>query len=163
MKLKNNPVILNYVLNSIIIVLVIICFIMLYSVYKNMSGENQNVQKITGDTAVTKITNQPNLTLQLDVQNGTGENGVAAEFRSFLKKKSFDVVEMGNYKNSDEMRTKIINRRGNKAAAEKVADALGVSKKNIIEQRDSTTLLDVTVIIGKDYINLNPYKDKIKK
>jgi hypothetical protein len=56
----------------------------------------------------------------------------------------------------------VIDRRGNKKAAQRVAETLGISEKNIIQQRDSTYFLDVTLVIGKDFNELNPYKEKIK-
>lgn len=152
----------NYFLNISIIVLAILCLLVGYSLIKNnIASKNEKPKTIT-DTSKT-VTNQPNLTYQLDVQNGTGENGVAAEFRAFLKKKGFDVVEMGNYKNNDVNKTMVIDRRGNKKAAQKVAEILGIGDKNIIQQRDSTSFLDVTVVIGRDFPELNPYKEKIKK
>jgi hypothetical protein len=57
----------------------------------------------------------------------------------------------------------IIDRTGNKFAAKKVAESLGLTEKNIIQQKDTTSFLDVTVIIGKDFQELNPYKEKVKK
>jgi hypothetical protein len=57
----------------------------------------------------------------------------------------------------------VIDRTGNKNAAKKVAESLGINEKNIIQQRDTTSFLDATVIIGKDYQDLNPYKEKVKK
>lgn len=132
-----------------------------YSLVKNSIASKNDKPKIITDTTKS-VTNQPNLSYQIDVQNGTGENGVAAEFRAYLKKKGFDVVEMKDYKNRDVNRTMIIDRRGNKKAAQRVAETLGISDKNIIEQRDSTYFLDVTLIIGKDFNELNPYREKNK-
>jgi len=152
---------LNYFLNISIIVLAVLCIVIGYSLVKNTLASKNNKPKNISDTSKT-VTNQPNLTYQLDVQNGTGENGIAAEFRAFLKKKGFDVVEMGNYKNNDVTKTMVLDRRGNKKAALRVAEILGISERNIVQQRDSASFLDVTVIIGKDFMELNPYKEKQK-
>lgn len=163
MKVESGKSFLNYVLNISIIVFTVICLILGYSLVKNsIASRNEKPKSIT-DTLKTTVTNQPNKAYQIDVQNGTGENGVAADFRAYLKKKGFDVVEMGNYKNSDVNKTMVIDRNGNKNAAVKVAESLGLSERNIIQQKDTTSFLDVTVIIGKDYQELNPYKEKVRK
>ena len=51
----------------------------------------------------------------------------------------------------------VIDRTGNKANAEKVAAALGISRQNIIQQLNENYLLDCSVVIGKDYLELKPY------
>jgi len=154
---------LNYFLNISIIVMTIVCLLLGYSLFRNsIASKNEKPKPIT-DTVTSSVTNQPNHAYQIDVQNGTGENGVAAYFRDFFKKKGFDVVEMGNFKNNDVNKTMIIDRTGNKVAAKKVAESLGLTENNIIQQKDTTSFLDVTVIIGKDFQELNPYKEKVKK
>jgi len=163
MKEESKKSIINYILNISIIVFTIICLVLGYSLLKNSLASKQEKSKSITDTLKTPITNQPNKAYQIDVQNGTGENGVAADFRAYLKKKGFDVVEMGNYKNTDVNKTMIIDRNGNKNAAKRVAESLGINEKNIIQQKDTTSFLDVTVIIGKDFQELNPYKEKVKK
>jgi hypothetical protein len=163
MKEESKKSILNYVLNISIIVFTIICLVLGYSLFKNSFASRQDKPKSITDTLKTTITNQPSKAYQIDVQNGTGENCVAADFRAYLKKKGFDVVEMGNYKNTDVNKTMVIDRTGNKNAAKKVAESLGINEKNIIQQKDTTSFLDATVIIGKDYQDLNPFKEKVKK
>ena len=163
MKEESKKSVLNYVLNISIIVFTIICLVLGYSLLKNSFASRQDKPKSIADTLKSTITNQPSKAYQIDVQNGTGENGVAADFRAYLKKKGFDVVEMGNYKNTDVNKTMVIDRTGNKNAAKKVAESLGINEKNIVQQKDTTSFLDATVIIGKDYQDLNPYKEKVKK
>jgi hypothetical protein len=163
MKEETKKSFLNYFLNISIIILVIVCVILGYSIVRNSIASKYDKPKTITDTAKNTITNQPNRAYQIDVQNGTGENGVAAYFRDFFKKKGFDVVEMGNYKSNDVNKTMIIDRNGNNFAAKRVAESLGLTEYNIIPQKDTTSFLDVTVVIGKDYQELNPYKEKLKK
>lgn len=94
--------------------------------------------------------------IQIEVLNGCGVDGIAAKFTSYLRDKNFDVVQVGNYfsKNIDE--TIIIDRIGNRANAEKLAEVLGIDKKNIIQQLNKDYLLDATLVIGKDYNKLEP-------
>lgn len=107
------------------------------------------------EAAVNEI---PASIVQLEVLNGCGVSGVADKFTEFLRQKNFDVVQIGNYISFDIDNTLIIDRTGNRANAEKVAEALGVEKQNIIQQINSDYFLDVSLIIGKDFSKLKPNK-----
>lgn len=87
--------------------------------------------------------------------NGCGAAGVAEKFTDYLRKEKFDVVQIGNYISFDIDKSLVIDRTGNMANAEKVAAALGIDKKNVIMQKNDDSFLDVSVVIGKDYKNLN--------
>lgn len=123
--------------------------------------KNSSEPKEITDTSKT-LTNQPNLSIQLDVQNGTSENGVASRITEFLRKNGMDVVEMGNYKSKDIDKTLIIDRSGDKNKAKRVAMILGVNERNVIQQMNNSLYLDVTVVIGKDYKELKPFLEKRK-
>lgn len=98
-------------------------------------------------------------TIQLDVLNGSGTPKLSQRFTDYLRSRGFDVVEMGNYKDSRVERTRVIDRVGNLAAAQQVAQALGVPKDRVTQEVDRTMYLDVSVVIGKDYRSLKPLKD----
>jgi hypothetical protein len=66
---------------------------------------------------------------------------------------------MGNFKSRAEEKTVIIDRAGDMSKAKRVAKLLGVSEKNIFQQINNSLYLDVTVVIGKDFKDLNPYKE----
>lgn len=89
--------------------------------------------------------------VQLEVLNGCGVLGVADKFTEYLRKKNFDVVQVGNYISFDIDKTLIIDRTGNVANAEKVAGFLGIDESRIIQQINNDYFLDVTLVIGKDY------------
>ncbi|HYQ87454.1 MAG TPA: LytR C-terminal domain-containing protein [Bacteroidota bacterium] len=99
---------------------------------------------------------KPQKIIQLDVLNGSGGRGVAAKFMNYLRGHGFDVVEMKNYKLSNIPRTLVVDRVGNRAAAQRVASALGVSERNVIQQINPDYFVDVSVIIGGDYSSLQP-------
>ena len=44
--------------------------------------------------------------------------------------------------------------------SKRVAQSLGVSEKYVIQQINKNYFLDATVVIGKDYEELNPFKHK---
>ncbi|MBK9332472.1 MAG: LytR C-terminal domain-containing protein [Ignavibacteria bacterium] len=155
-----NKSIFNYILNGIIILFLVFVIYLGFSFINNSIKSDKKVDVIT-DTAKT-LTNQPNLTIQLDVQNGTGENGIAAVFTEYLRKNGVDVVESGNFASDDEERTIIIDRTGDNLKVKRVASILGLSSKNIIQQINNSLYLDVTVVIGKDFKELKPYTDQRK-
>jgi hypothetical protein len=94
--------------------------------------------------------------VQVDVLNGCGASHVATVFTSYLRSRGYDVVEMRNYKTFDVEESLVIDRGGKLENAEKVAYALGIKKKNIIQQLNQDYYVDVSVVIGKDFNSLKP-------
>lgn len=97
-------------------------------------------------------------TIQLDVLNGSGVSKVSRRFTDYLRARGFDVVEMGNYKDSKVEKTRVIDRIGQLAAAQQVAEALGIPKERVVQEIDRNSYLDVSVVIGKDFRLLKPLK-----
>jgi len=100
-------------------------------------------------------TSTPRKPIQLDLLNGCGAKGAGSKFMSYLRSNGFDVVEMKNYKTFNVPQTLVIDRTGNLAAARRVAAALGVSDKNVIQQINADYFVDVSVVIGKDFESLH--------
>jgi hypothetical protein len=98
----------------------------------------------------------PGEIIQIDVLNGSGLQGAANGCTSYLRARGYDVVEMRNYKTSDVEESLVIDRVGNRTNAERVAYALGIKKKNIIQQINPDYYVDVSVVIGKDFNSLKP-------
>lgn len=96
--------------------------------------------------------------IQVDVRNGCGIGGVADRFTDYLRSKNVDVADIGNYVSTEVDETLVIDRRGNMANADAIAKLLGVKKQNIIQQLNEDYFIDVSVIIGKDYFSLTPFK-----
>lgn len=149
---------LNYILNGIIIIFLILVGYFGFSLINNSIKTEKGVKEISDTTK--SLTNQPNLSIQIDVQNGTTENGVATIFTEYLRKHDIDVVEMGNYKTQDIDKTLIIDRSGDRNKVKKVAFTLGINERNIIQQLNNSLFLDATVVIGKDFNELKPYQNK---
>lgn len=149
---------LNYTLNISIILITALCIYLAYSMIMNSTGSRGDN---LSDTAKKQITNQPNLSIQINILNATGENRIGARFRDYLKAKGFDVVDMGNYKAEVE-KTIVLDVIGDIRKAKRVADAVGISHRNVVQQLDKTKYIDATVIIGKDYTELKPFTDKTK-
>lgn len=142
---------LNLLLNVSIFLLVLLIIYMSYSIYVKLSHKpGDNIELSNGQNAADIV--------QVEVLNGCGIGGVADRFTDQLRAKGADVVKIGNYISNDIGETLVIDRIGNIANAYKVARMLGVKNENVIQQMNKDYFLDVSVIIGRDYFNLTPFK-----
>ena len=135
-------------LNVLIVVLAVVVGYLTYSLL------NRNILQPPVDAGKAGVA--AGEIIQIDVLNGSGVQGAANNCTAYLRARGFDVVEMRNYKTSDVDESLVIDRVGNTTNAEKVAYALGVSKKNIVQQLNHDYYVDVSVVIGKDFSSLKP-------
>jgi hypothetical protein len=142
----------NLLLNIVIALLAVVVFFLLYSFITN-SFVNKPVDWKTESTEGRRDGGE---IIQLDVLNGCGEKGVAQDFTDYLRKRNFDVVQTSNYKTFDVEESLVIDRTGDLEAAKKVAYALGISDKNIVQQINPDYYLNVSVVIGRDFNKLKP-------
>jgi hypothetical protein len=149
----------HYSINLAIILLAVLTIYLIYNLYLRITTPQVDY-KLNVDDSVTHLTKQPvGSTLQIDVQNGCGVPGIADKFTEFLHTKGFDVVEKGNFSTSDLKTSMVIDRAGNMKNAKRVAEALGISEKYVIQQMNNNYFLDATVVIGMDYEELRPFKN----
>ncbi len=92
--------------------------------------------------------------IQVEVRNGCGVRGLAEQMRTFLITAGFDVVEVGNHTSFNEPRTLVVDRVGNAAAAQQIAEALGLPPDRVVQDVRQDYFLDVSIIIGQDYTSL---------
>ncbi|TMQ60672.1 MAG: LytR family transcriptional regulator [Candidatus Eisenbacteria bacterium] len=97
-----------------------------------------------GPQAVVK----PKQPIRIQLWNGSGRAGLAAELASYLRDGGFDVLEVANADRSDYRATLVVNRGDNPDPARVVAEYLGTS--HVIQQVGSQEMIDVTVIVGRD-------------
>ncbi len=97
--------------------------------------------------------------IQLEVRNGCGVDGVAARTTRYLRRHGFDVVEIGDYTSFDVPYSLVIDRVGDLEAARKVAAVLGIPEERVRQQIQPDLFLDASVIIGKDYAQLAPFRE----
>jgi hypothetical protein len=146
-KPKKSPA--GIILNVFIILLAGIVLFMSYSIYLKISSSNASPPEDQQRAAEI---------VQLEVLNGCGAAGIAEKFTDYLRIKNFDVVSRGNYRSFDIDNSFVIDRTGNVANAEKVADILGINRKYIVQQTSNEYFLDVSLVIGRDFNNLTPLK-----
>ena len=139
----------NFFYNTIIALLAIVIIFLGYSVYLKIKNKEEAEKELAKRKIAAPI-------IQLEVLNGCGSSGAAEKFTDFLRKNNFDVVQTGNYISFDVNKSMVIDRTGNKENAIKVADALGIDHNNIIQQINNDYILDVSLIIGKDFKQLKP-------
>ncbi len=142
---------LNILINVSIFLLAAVIIFMAYSLYIKLSYKGEREPIPSEARGAEDI-------VQVDVRNGCGVSGVADRYTDYLRSKGFDVAEIGNYVSTDVDQTLIIDRIGNMDNAYKVAKALGVREENVIPQHNKDYFIDVTVVIGKDYFSLTPFK-----
>jgi hypothetical protein len=92
------------------------------------------------------------ITITAEVLNGTGRPRLARLGARILRDQGIDVVSTGNA--DSHATTRIIARRGSRAAAETVRRTLGIGAVDSIP--DSLLRLDVTVILGTDFQPVTP-------
>jgi calcineurin-like phosphoesterase len=154
----------NYSLNIFIVLLALLTIYLLYNFLKRATTDQPEEKPLTVDTTLHSLTRQPSSeTLQIDVQNGSGIQGIAGKVMEYLRANGFDVVEMGNFATSDIKTSMVIDRAGNMRNAKRVAQNLGISEKYVIQQINKNYFLDATVVVGKDYMELNPFKQNNNK
>lgn len=141
---------LELTLNAVIVVLLLV---VVYFSYAFIS-RNLGTQPSASDTIAVHI----HRAIQLDVLNGCGVRGVGLKLTNYLRTAGFDVVESKNYKVFNVPQTLVIDRVGNLTAARRVAAALGIADNNIIQQINPDYYVDVSVIIGGDYLSLQPLR-----
>ena len=99
--------------------------------------------------------------IKAEIINACGIEGLGDRLTDSLRLNKIDVIQSGNYYQFNVDRTLIIDRSGNSEKAKKVADVLGIPQNQIITQLNYALFLDVTVLTGKDYINLKYSKEKL--
>jgi hypothetical protein len=95
--------------------------------------------------------------VRVEVLNGCGAPGLAKEVTDYLRIKGYDVVNVGNAESFEFPETIVVDRVGDMTYAWQVARTLGVN--NVIQQKDLDLLLEVTLILGKDYQDLELFQE----
>ena len=99
--------------------------------------------------------------IQVEIWNGCGIPNLARMYTDFLRDKGLDVMDSKNADHFNYLETKIFHHRGDIKRALVLADILIIDENKIIEDMDETLFYDLTLIIGKDYIDLPSYRDAV--
>jgi hypothetical protein len=97
--------------------------------------------------------------LQIEVLNGCGKEGLARDITYYLRQKDIDVVSQGNYVNFNVRKSMIIDRVDDPEKIKMLAKILGISPDQIQVKVEPSLQLDATVVLGKDYESLRPFNN----
>ena len=141
----------NFVLNILIFLLLTVIIYLSYSLFVKLNSNEITEIELRDYGKHAEI-------IQVEVLNGCGVSGIADRFTDFLRENGVDVVYTGNYIQFDIDETIVIDRIGNKANSNFVAELLNVRQGNSITQINNDYFVDVTIIIGRDYFKQTPIK-----
>lgn len=91
---------------------------------------------------------------RVEVLNASGRAGLARSATEQLRDGGFDVVFFGNASGFDGDSSIVIDRTGDDAVAQAAARRLGIPR--VATRRDTTLLLDATVVLGRDWTRGEP-------
>jgi anionic cell wall polymer biosynthesis LytR-Cps2A-Psr (LCP) family protein len=111
----------------------------------------QTIREITENLASSEVRSFTEMTVSVELQNGTQITGLARRTREIFQSFGFDVVSFSNAPETAE-KTLVIGRRGNPDAAARAADIIRCTNITVeTQEEDSTSAADVTIILGKDF------------
>lgn len=108
----------------------------------------ENVKNFLKELAIKRGDYTPDQ-IKVQVLNGSGKSGIAKLVRDKLIRNGFNVVEFGNADSDNYQNTIILDRTGKISKSLKVASILNC--KNVYIKINPFIMVDVTVIIGRDY------------
>ena len=146
---SNNPSINNLLLNTAIgflsvLLLGLLIALSIRVIYPRIANERVEVDSQLISSVI-----------QVEVLNGCGIAGIANRFTGLLRSNGFDVVETGNFDHFNLEESIVISRSGVTENARQIATALGIKEINILTEQSPDFYLDVTVVIGHDFEQLN--------
>ncbi len=139
------------VLNTIIVILSCVTVVLFFSFMHRIFLE----PSVDPYVAMTE-TEKPEEIIQISVLNACGVDGLASKTREYLRRRGYDVVEIGNYPEVLDQSI-ICDRTGDFTSAEKVAFAMGIQDSCIVTEPDSTLFIRASIIIGNDFHELKPF------
>jgi len=144
-KNKSTPLFLNTAIGFLgVLLLILIASLVTRIVFPRI----ENQRALEESEFVTNI-------IQLEVLNGCGVPGMATRYTDKIREFGFDVVETGNFDHFNVEHSFILSRSGSLENAYRVAQAIGVDEGRVIIEESPDFYLDVTLVIGADYENLN--------
>ena len=100
--------------------------------------------------------------IEVEVLNGCNIPKLALMYTYYLRSEGIDVEAYKNADNSNYSETSILHHRGEIERALELADIMMIDKNKIIEDKDENLMFDLTLILGKDYVNLHSYPNALK-
>ncbi|MBM4151744.1 MAG: LytR family transcriptional regulator [Ignavibacteria bacterium] len=95
--------------------------------------------------------------IQINIINATGMQGLAKKAMNYFRDRGFDVVEIST-SDSLERTSYVIDHLSDTISARSVAFALGLTDSSVRHDYDTNLYLRASVVLGKNYHTLKPFK-----
>jgi anionic cell wall polymer biosynthesis LytR-Cps2A-Psr (LCP) family protein len=122
-------------------------------VFPHFEGEllKETVRQTLETIASAEVIREEQLTVSIQILNGTNVTGLARRAASVFQSFGYDVGSLGNAENDEDQKTVVIDRKGFPELAQKVAELIQCER--VLTQLEPSTdqSIDVTVILGKDF------------
>ena len=125
------------------------------------SGIDANYPDLSKLITKTKYEYKTGHKIQVEIRNGCGIPNLARMYTDFLRDEGLDVMDSKNADHFNYFETKILHHRGDINRAVVLADILKIDKSNIIDDKNENLFYDLTLIIGKNYMDLLSYRDAV--
>ena len=161
---QNDASIKNIFLNSLIFVLTVCIGVFIYSFSTKQVHNGKPFEIIFPPTTDppplhTVFEKNPISESPVEVLNGCGIQGMAAQFTRFLRNNNIDVLNSDDADHYNYTHTLIISRKGNIKILKEVSSLLEIDikdKNHVLNNPVSDSDVDLTVIIGSDYTSIKP-------
>jgi len=100
--------------------------------------------------------------IEVEVLNGCAIPKLALMYTLYLRSEGIDIEAYKNADNSNYIETTILHHRGEIERAFELAEIMMMDKNKIIEDKDENLMFDLTLILGKDYVDLPSYPNALK-
>ena len=157
----------KFFLNGSVAVLTLLVFALGYSwVHRHFIAKNDDLSVLLSlpeeaTTLTSKMWMEKKYRdTKVEVLNGVGIDGIAAEVTEYLRGKGFDVVKTDDAGRTDYIYSMVKDRTGNLSSARNLAEILNIDTLSVLQEINKSLILDATVILGKDYIHLAPFNSK---
>ena len=99
--------------------------------------------------------------IQVEIRNGCGIPNIARMYTNFLRDEGLDVLDSKNADHFNYLETKILHHRGDINRALVLADIIQIDHSSIVDDKNENLFYDLTLIIGKNYIDLPSYRNAV--
>jgi anionic cell wall polymer biosynthesis LytR-Cps2A-Psr (LCP) family protein len=117
--------------------------------------DGQLLKEIVRQTQETIASQEPfskdELTVAVEVLNGTSVAGLARRAANVFQSFGYDVVSVANADSSDYQKTVVLDRKGRIEAAQRVADLIGCQRVYSRLEESGDLTIDVTIVLGTDF------------
>lgn len=149
---KINPVL---IILSLILILFIGSFLVEINQHEKIKYK-PNLAKLLRKNSYEKKTGHK---ISLEIQNGCGQDNIAFMYKKFLREEGFDVMNTKNASSFEHNLSQIISHRDNMEIPYYLSKLMGINDSLITIKDDDNLIIDLTLIIGKDFDSLNSYDD----